>query len=179
MSAIQQPSRARPARPRDERAQMRRLMEAVSEQIDAMDDVVITAHDVDDLAQRMVAVIPRRSPWNDVLGPFHSTRGVADLLGVSRQAVAKRVRTGSLVRVVTETGESLFPAFQFRSGRPLPGLIPVVRALRAGTDDEYAIAQWLATPDPSTGRSPADLLAAGRTDDALRAATRTAAAWAA
>ncbi|MFT8636742.1 MAG: hypothetical protein ABF811_02135 [Pseudoclavibacter sp.] len=179
MSAIQQPSRPRRAQPRAERAQLRRLLEAVSEQIDALDDASITGRDVDDLAQRMVAVIPRRSPWNDVLGPFHSTRGVADLLGVSRQAVAKRVRTGSLVRVVTETGESLFPAFQLRSGRPLPGLLPVVRALRAGTDDEYAIAQWLAAPDPSTRRSPADLLAAGRTDEVLRTATRTAAAWAA
>ncbi|WP_022885805.1 hypothetical protein [Glaciibacter superstes] len=157
----------------------KRLLEAVSVRLDALDAGQVTAGRVDELAERMVAVIPQPSPWNDVLGPFYSTQAVQRFLGVTRQAVQKRVRSGSLVRVVTQDGTSLFPAFQFRDARPVQGLLEVVAELRRGTTDEYAIAQWLAIRDPASGTSPLDRMVAGQIAAVLSEAAHTAAAWAA
>lgn len=167
-----------PTHPLDPRTR-RRLLEAVAARLDRLDADEVVDAQLEELADRMVASIPQRSPWDEILGPFYTTQRIQQLLGITRQAVTKRVQSGSLVRVMTSEGTALFPVFQIQGGRPLAGLREVVTQLRQGTDDDYAIAQWLVTPDPRTGLSPSMRLANGEDRSVAAQAADTAAAWAA
>ena len=156
---------------------IRVLARQLIEHAPEIDDWVLDDENLPDTVSSMLRAMPRRSPWDDILGPFYTTGGMRAALGISRQAIGNRVKTGSLVRVRTAEGESLFPAFQLHEGVPIRGLKPVVQALRTGTDDEYAIAQWLATPHGDRP-SPAERLADGDQEDVLRQARHTASVWA-
>jgi hypothetical protein len=119
--------------------------------------------DPKDLAARMVAAVPERSPWNAV-GPFYSTTGVAKLLGgISRQAVEDRRRRQRLIALRTQDGTWLYPAFQFdERGRLLPPVVAAHRGLAVGRIDGWTAAASLLGPQPELhGRSIRDHLAAG------------------
>jgi hypothetical protein len=69
----------------------------------------------DELAERMLAVVPTPSPWDEIVGPVYRTAQVATVLGgVSRQAVADRRARGRLLGLRTSDGVWVYPAFQFR-----------------------------------------------------------------
>jgi len=103
-----------------------------------------------------------------------TTTQVAQLLGVSRQAVAERERKGQLLCVM-EGGQLRFPLWQFDpSGASgvVEGLPLVVRAL-----DEVAPTPalgkmvWLRKANPSlSDLSPVEALRAGRLDEVMAAA---------
>ncbi len=170
--------RPRPARHAVARDRALRLADAILERVPDLDEWALDDEHLDETVDMIAGVLPRRSPWDELLGPFYTTHSLGKVLGVSRQAIGKRVGSGSLVRVRTQDGESLYPAFQVRDGVLVPGLGEVVQALRMGTDDEYSIAQWLATPVDG-GLSPIERLAAGDVDGMLTQARHTAMAWAA
>jgi hypothetical protein len=99
----------------------------------------------------------------------------AALGGVTRQAVASRVASGSLLSLEI-AGRSWFPSWQFGPEGVLPGLARVVQAL--AEDGRGALAADALARAPiaeERGASVADLLAAGRLDDAVHY-VRTAAA---
>jgi hypothetical protein len=105
-----------------------------------------------------------------------STAEVREALGgVTRQAVAGRVASGSLLSLEI-AGRSWFPSWQFGPEGVLPGLVRVLQALVE--DGRGALAADALARAPLTeerGASVADLLAAGRVDDAVHY-VRTAAA---
>jgi hypothetical protein len=140
-----------------------------------------TLGDPEELAARAAAVIPLPPHAYDLaLGPFYDTTGLTRWLDISRQALADRVRRGSVLACRTEDGHLVYPAFQFgRDGSVRPGLIDVLRAF-AGHDG-WAVAAWLTAPvDALDGHSALDWLALGR-DAAVvvRLARADAAGWAA
>jgi len=59
--------------------------------------------DLGELAARMVAVLPSVHPYDTAIGPFYDTGGLSQWLGVSRQALADRVRRGTLLACRTGT----------------------------------------------------------------------------
>jgi hypothetical protein len=99
--------------------------------------------------------------WRAALGEVWETGQVTELLGVSRQAVAQRVRAGTLLGL-RGRGTTLFPAWQFDSQRR--AVRPIVGALlaefRTGRDtDPWTIASWAMTPQTELrGNTPAELL---------------------
>jgi hypothetical protein len=97
-----------------------------------------------------------------------STSQVRELLGgVSRQAVASRVASGSLLSMEV-AGRSWFPSWQFGPDGPWPRLPEVLRELVQGGRGVLAADALMRQRLPEEGkRSPADLLAAGRVEDAL------------
>lgn len=131
------------------------------------------------VAERMLAVVPTPSPWDDVVGPFYSTRGVARLLGgVSRQAVMERRQRGRLLGLRTAEGDWVFPAFQFGADlRPVPGLAEVLACFDPHDVDEWTLAGWLVGGRAELGgRSVIDWLAAGDPLEAVLTLARDAAA---
>jgi len=106
------------------------------------------------------------------LGEFRdgaqTTTEVRELLGgVSRQAVASRVASGTLLSLEV-AGRSWFPSWQFGPDGPWPRLAEVLRELlRDGRGVLAADALMRQPLREEAGRSAADLLAAGRVDDAL------------
>lgn len=117
---------------------------------------------IDELAERMAAVVPAPSPVNALFGPFYRTDQIVTLLGITRQGVFDRVRQRSLLGMRTVEGTWVYPTLQFEGHRLLPELARVLRAFHENADG-WSIAAWLASPNAALdGEQPIDRLKAGR-----------------
>lgn len=107
----------------------------------------------DELVDRMLAVVPNRSPWNG-LGPFYSTRAVAQVLGgITRQAIEDRRRRHRIVALRTADGGWVYPAFQFGDdNRIVPGLPKVLATLSKTGLSDWTVASMLVARQPELGR---------------------------
>lgn len=164
-----------------------RLVEAIDAQLAAVAASGRTAEDLgdlDDLAAKVGAAIPTGHPVADLVGPCYDTPGLTAWLGISKQALDKRNRTGAVLACRTSDGHWVYPAFQFDAdGRPLPHLREVIAVLTGeGGADRWRVASWLAAPSPDLpGKVPAAEWLRGGDDPTpvLLAARADAARWAA
>ena len=135
----------------------------------------------DQVADQVAAALPTsRHPYDLELGPFYDTGGLTRWLGVTRQALADRVRRGNLLACRTEDGHLVYPAFQFDgSGTIRSGLGPVLKIFTG--HDGWLVGTWLVTAtDALEGGSAMDWLALGRDRAAVTAlAVADAGGWAA
>jgi hypothetical protein len=147
-------------------------------------DVDLTNVSVPKLVQSLLRVIPRKADSNELahrIGPFYDTAGLKNWLGVSRQALEKRISAGKLIACVTSDRVRLYPVWQFMdSGALQPGLPEVLAALRKGTEDGWIVAAWLTTPTEELEGTAIEWLTK-RHDPApvIELAHHDAAAWAA
>lgn len=131
--------------------------------------------DPDEFAARAIrAIAPLASPWDDLAGPFTSSRGVQARLGVTRQAVVARAGRRGLLRVITADGRHVYPLWQFDGGHLLPGLSDVLAFFPEDTVDGWTLAAWLRTPDPALEEPPIDALRRGDEEAVLAVARRAA-----
>jgi len=88
---------------------------------------------------------------------------VAELLGITEDAVRKRARRGKLL-ALPRGGHSVYPAFQFDLDRrcPVPGLDAVLALL--DTDSAQAKLRFFLTPDEDLGAAPIEVLRDGDPD---------------
>ncbi|MGI8873076.1 MAG: hypothetical protein ACR2KP_01860 [Egibacteraceae bacterium] len=123
----------------------------------------------DELAERMLAVVPTPSPWDEIVGPVYRTAQVAAVLGgVSRQAVADRRARGRLLGLRTSDGVWVYPAFQFTGSTVLPGLTDLLGCFDGDSVDGWTLTSWLRSPRAGLdGRSVLDLLAEGDVERAV------------
>lgn len=131
-----------------------------------------------ELASKMVAALPAPSPWNQAVGPFHSSTQITSILGgVSRQAVADRRARRTLLALRTREGQWVYPTFQFDGdGQVVRGLAEVLRILAPSGVDDWTLAGWLVSPSRSLGgASPRTWLVEGRRLEPLLALARDAA----
>ncbi|WP_375383417.1 hypothetical protein [uncultured Sphingomonas sp.] len=104
---------------------------------------------------------------------------VADLLGVGSAAVDKQRQRGQILSVPYGT-DIRFPAAQFRDGRAVPGLKPILAAF--GDMNSWGQLQLLVAPLEGFSDEPAsilDLLAAGVDAETLDELAGLARGWAA
>jgi len=119
--------------------------------------------------------------WSQVVGDRLDTTQVARLLGVTRQALAKRQHTGSLLGLPGD-GTTWYPTWQFDTdeGCIRPEVRDVLGAFRDRLDefDPLVVAAWATTPQDEdlASETPAQWLRAGRDQDQLRRAAERAAA---
>lgn len=76
--------------------------------------------------------------WLEVLnseGGVVTASQMGELLGISRQAVDKRRRSGRLLGFQDTGRDYLYPVWQVRDRKPLPGLDRALAALREGDHD--------------------------------------------
>ncbi len=106
----------------------------------------------EELAERMVATVPRVSPWDELLGPFYGTTQTCKLLGgISRQAVTDRRERRTLLGLQTADGRWVYPRFQFdERNEVIAGLGPVLQCFDRGVDG-WTLAGWLVSPLRSLG----------------------------
>lgn len=133
------------------------------------------------LAREAVDAVVGPVLWRELLGDDRlDTTAAARLLGITRQALHKKVRCGGLLGVPGR-GTTWFPGWQFDPQRR--GVRPVVphvlAAFRSATDQDEsppeAILAWSKTPQPELDdHTPADWVAAGGLDEALVTAARRA-----
>jgi hypothetical protein len=105
---------------------------------------------------RRVAARSRRQALQAALADALTRAEVAELLGISPQAVSKRHATGGLV-ALPRGREWRFPAWQFQDGGTLAGLGDVIAAYPGGA---LALSHWAVTPNADLDRrTPAEQLA--------------------
>ncbi len=105
---------------------------------------------------RRVAARSRREALQGALADALTRGQVAELLGISPQAVSKRHAAGALV-ALPRGREWRFPAWQFQDGGTLPGLADVVAAYPGGA---LSLCTWAITPNADLDRrTPAEALA--------------------
>lgn len=94
---------------------------------------------------------------------------VAKMLGVSEEAIRKRLRNRTLVGVKSAKGY-LIPAVQFEEGRELAGLREVLRVMPV--ESPWMRLNWLMSPEPRLHHSkPVDVLREGKhIEEAIKAA---------
>lgn len=121
--------------------------------------------------------------WRTLLGEDRlDTTKTALLLGLTRQAINKRLKAHTLLGVPGR-GTTWFPLWQFDA--PRNRVRPVVEAiLRPWTEadangvlpwDDFRILSWATTPQPELdGAKPEDWIVEGRDDGPLIAAARRA-----
>lgn len=131
----------------------------------------------DEVAQRIYDLLPRRSPWADVVGPVYRTGQVEELLGCSRQAVADRVKRRTLLALQTRDRQLVYPAFQFTGNRVVDGLSAVLKVVGDSVDD-WTLASWLRAPQPSLGTDVITTLArSGATPEVISVTRAAAERW--
>ncbi len=161
------------------------LMEALAKRIDALvagDDPDLL-EDPEQVADRMIAAVPRMHGYDELVGPFFTTDAVGRMLhGISRQAVHDRAARRTLLQVKTSDGVSLYPAFQFEDDEVSDRIRSVMTRFRGVPVDGWAIATWFSIPAESLdGLSPRQWLADRRRDaePAHELARSTALRWSA
>jgi len=128
---------------------------------------------LEELAERMAAVVPLPSPVNDRIGPFYRGEQVARLLGVTRQAVHERAKKENLLALRTADDAWVYPTFQFDGRRIVAGLPAVLAALKGA--DRWAVAAWLVSPTAALGgKTPLEVVRASREPQAVSDLARDA-----
>lgn len=132
-----------------------KLAEGLRERLGGLDGDL----DASWVAAAMLDAIPATHPFEE-LGPFYDTAGVARWLGITRQALHQKVKAGQVLALTTGNGQRVYPAWQFSpDGRPLTGLVDLLRVLNPAAADPWTVAVWLTRPvEEWGGRTAVDVL---------------------
>ena len=105
------------------------------------------------------------------------TPEVAELLGVSRQAISKARVDGRLVALPLSPGRFAYPSWQFGPSGPLRGLRELRQVLAAGGGDVWTWVAFVLAPNSRLdGETPLSLLRRGQEHD-VEAVLRAARAY--
>lgn len=122
--------------------------------------------ELDPLVPALARNVEHREALIERAGGTLSAEDAGRLLGISRQAIDKRRRAGSLL-AVRERSDWRYPVCQFDETDVVAGITEVVRAY-ASTGPWMAL-DFLLAPDSALGeRSPLDALKTGDRDAVLR-----------
>ncbi len=128
------------------------------------------ARRIDPLAAARVRGLQMKRELLERAGGTLQPREVAELLGMSRQAVGKRRRAGKLIAVQTGRRGYEYPACQFEDTGAIDNLEEVLGAFADDIDAWMQLA-FLINPNESLGgESPLDLLRRGELGAVARAA---------
>ncbi|MGH7822043.1 MAG: hypothetical protein ACREQ9_19955 [Candidatus Binatia bacterium] len=123
----------------------------------------------DPLAPAKIRGIGARKKLLEAEGGVLSAGEVADLLGISRQAVDKRRRAGKLIGVLRGRRGYAYPAWQFSDGSRLPNIERVLDAL-SRHDPWMQLAFFLSGNTRLDGDTPLAKLREGEVEEVVKAA---------
>ncbi len=136
-------------------------------------DVSRSAYEPDARARAILRGVEyARADLRDAGGAYNVEQVRALLNGVSRQAVDKRVKEGSLLAVPGPSNRRHFPTMQFQDdGSVIEGLAEVQDAL--GYTSPWAVLNFLVNPNDALGDArPIDVMRRGDLSRVLEAAHR-------
>jgi hypothetical protein len=91
-------------------------------------------------------------------------------LAISRAAVDKRRKSGSLLGIQDGSRAVRYPSWQFAASGVLAGLPDVLGAI--GVDDPWMRLQFFLSPDGDLKATPLEALRAGRIEEVVNAAAK-------
>lgn len=124
---------------------------------------------VEPLAPAFIRGIEAKRRLIEENGGTLTAEKAGEILGITRQAVDKRRRAGTLIGLSTGRYGYRYPVWQFTESGTLPGLEEALSAL--ASHDEWMQAAFLTGKNPRLkGRTPVEALKAGKLDQVLNAA---------
>ncbi len=131
----------------------------------------VLIHEVEEqspLVKAKLRGMERRRAMVDESGGAMTVAEAVAFLGITRQAVEKRIKTGGLLAVIVGS-KTMIPAFQFVEGQVLRGLSKVSRAFKI--DDSWMRLNFFLTKDSRLGgMTPAEALREGLAEEVARSA---------
>ncbi|NBJ13679.1 Rv2175c family DNA-binding protein [Microvirga arsenatis] len=120
---------------------------------------------LDPTAELVAAGAARKAELINLAGGLFSLQNVVSLLKITRQAIEKRRKAGTIIAV--RTGDDYrYPACQFTQDGMVEGLDMVLKEMPVRAD--WMRLEWLLTPDEALdGLSPLEALKKGQLEDVL------------
>lgn len=144
-------------------------------------DSVLAIGDLVEIGRHAGEQAAAAARWRERLGDAIDTETVVRLLGVTRQALDSRKKTGSVL-ALPGTRTTHYPTWQFDLSGPRPVVrdvtLRIVTAFRERLDDvsPFTIAAWAASLQPELdGRTPIDWISHNDPDAPVIAAAQRAA----
>jgi hypothetical protein len=138
-----------------------------------------SAEDAEVLGRRAAMVVLAGGAWERALGDLLTSAEARALLGgISREALRKRVASGSVIALRDDAGLVRYPRWQFDAAGGTPfGAIKNLNEIFGGAGlDPWTIASFATTPQPELGgRTPVNAFADADVDPLLRSAHRAVA----
>jgi hypothetical protein len=125
---------------------------------------------VDPLARAKLEGIEAKRCVIELGGGTLTVKEVADLLGITRQAVGKRRSLNRLIGLPQGGRGYAYPAFQFERGETLTGLKEVLEAL-SEHDPFTQLIFFVDRHDRLNSRTPVEAMRAGQLDAVVRVAS--------
>ena len=132
-------------------------------------EALLTLTATDPLASARLRGLVAKQQLLEAEGGCLSSAQVASLLGITRQAVDKRRRSGQLIGLPTGKNRYAYPAWQFTTGETLPGLETVLQHLQI-RDAWMQTAFMLNGNLRLDGMSPLEALRQGKLEEVVLAA---------
>lgn len=114
--------------------------------------------------------------WEGQFGPLLTSADARTMMGdISREALAKRVRTGKVLRLKDGRGRTRYPSWQFdpAEAKAYPAMIEIIKMFRDRGADEWEIASFCTDPAPELGdEAPKTVLKTSNSSAVLTAARR-------
>src|SRR5438128_1031345 len=123
----------------------------------------------DPLAAAKFRGLERKRQLVEASGGVLSAQGVAELLGITRQAVDKRRAQNQLVALTQGRRGYSYPWFQFEDGKTLPGLEEALQELKS-FDPWMQLDFFVNRNDRLSGITPVAAVRVGNQSEVLRAA---------
>ncbi len=138
-----------------------------------------SADDAEAIGRRAAMVVLAGDAWERALGDL-LTSGEARILlgGVSREALRKRVASGSVIALRDDVGSVRYPRWQFdaASGSVFRAVKRLGEIFGEAGLDPWTLASFATTPQPELDdRTPAEAFSDEDPEPLLKAANRTAA----
>lgn len=114
----------------------------------------------DPLLAAKIRGVTRKRRMMDVAGGALSSQQVAEVLGISRQAVDKRRASNQLLALTQGRRGYIYPRFQFENGRTIKGLEEVLAQLKS-LDPWMQMVFFTSPNERLHGKTPIDSLHAG------------------
>lgn len=138
-----------------------------------------SADDAEVLGRRAAMVVLAGEAWERALGELLTSAEARVLLGgVSREALRKRVASGSMIALRDDAGLVRYPRWQFdaTSGAPFGAIKNLNEIFGDAGLDPWTLASFATTPQPELGdRAPVDSFADADVEPLLLSAHRTVA----
>lgn len=114
--------------------------------------------------------IARIAQLRHMASPYLETGQVCALLGVSRETIRKKLERRQLLALPKGNEDRVYPAFQFKDGKVLPGIKEVLQALNS--DTPFEVLSFLLSRSPVFGnRTALEALQADKIDEVVTEAS--------
>lgn len=163
----------------DTRERRRRLVKGFSEGVEQL-GTLPEGDDAEALGQAAALTIARPHVWEGQLGPLLASAQLRSLLGgISREALAQRVKRGTLLALRDQRGKVRYPLFQLdeSAATPYPQVPALIKLFRDRGLSSWELATFMTTPQPElSDRSPVDWMRSSGNEQLLLAVARESAA---